>query len=90
MAQDNTSSTSPVSAGSATQASTESASKTAASGSSNYSTSTSINSMEDLKNKAPEVYQKMLESIAMKICNEMKHHQERIKEILQEARKNDR
>ena len=49
---------------------------------------TQVSSLEDLKNKAPEVYQKMMEGIAMKICNEMRSSQDRIKEMNREARNN--
>ena len=49
---------------------------------------TQVSSMEDLKNKAPEVYQKMMEGIAMKICNEMRSSQERIKDMNRKARDN--
>ncbi|MFN4174174.1 MAG: hypothetical protein ACK4HV_03610 [Parachlamydiaceae bacterium] len=47
---------------------------------------TQVNSMADLKEKAPEVYRKMMEGIAMKICNQMKDSQERIKEMNRESR----
>lgn len=87
MTQDNTSSSNAVTSG-ATQAS-GAATKSGPSGTAaNYDSHTTINSMADLKNKAPEVYQKMLESIAMKICNEMRHHQENIKKMNDEARQN--
>lgn len=45
---------------------------------------TKITSLQDLKEKAPEVWQKMLEGIAMNICNEMRHHEERIKKLRRE------
>lgn len=45
---------------------------------------TKISSLQDLKEKAPEVWQKMLEGIGMKICNEMRHHEERIKKLRRE------
>jgi hypothetical protein len=51
----------------------------------NISSSTTINSMEDLKRKAPELYQKMLEGIAMSICGESQRHQERIKKLMRES-----
>ena len=45
---------------------------------------TKISSLADLKSKAPEVWQKMLEGIGMKICNEMRHHDDRIKKLRRE------
>ncbi len=55
------------------------------SGSGEPSSSTKIGSMEDLKKKAPKLYQKMMEGIAMNICNDMKHHQDHLKELMREA-----
>lgn len=46
---------------------------------------TKINSLKDLKEKAPELYNKMLESIAMHICGEMREHQDRLKRMMREA-----
>lgn len=48
---------------------------------------TKVSSVGDLKKKAPEVYNAMLQGIGMSICNEMKHHQERLKKMMQEARR---
>ena len=48
-------------------------------------TSTTINSLADLKKKSPKMYQKMMESIAMQICREMEDHQSRLKEMMAEA-----
>lgn len=48
---------------------------------------TKISSLEDLREKAPEVYQKMLEGIAQKIVNEIKEHQDRLKKMMEEARR---
>lgn len=41
---------------------------------------TKISSMEDLKNKAPEVYKKMMESLAMNICRQVKRADDRRKQ----------
>lgn len=49
---------------------------------------TKISSMAELRTKAPEVWQKMLEGIAMNICNEMRRHQEEIKTLRREYEKN--
>jgi len=48
-------------------------------------TSTKISSMADLKREAPEMYNKMLESIGMKICHDMKDHQDRLKRLMREG-----
>lgn len=47
--------------------------------------STKINSMADLKSEAPDLYNKMMESIAMKICNGMKRHQDRLKRLMRDS-----
>lgn len=47
--------------------------------------STKINSIKELREKAPEVYQKMLEGIAMNICGKMKDHQDRLKKMMRDA-----
>ncbi|MCB1111443.1 MAG: hypothetical protein H7A37_01475 [Chlamydiales bacterium] len=52
------------------------------------SSATTVSSMEDLKKKAPEVYQKMLEGIAMNMITQMKRRQDHLKEIMREARRN--
>lgn len=57
-------------------------------GSAEITGSTTIKSMADLKKKAPKVYQMMMEGIAMNICNEMQHSQERLKKMMREAREN--
>jgi len=46
---------------------------------------TKISSIEDLKKKSPELYQKMLEGIGMAICNDMKEHQNRLKKLMREG-----
>ncbi len=47
--------------------------------------STTVNSIKELREKAPEVYQKMLEGIAMSICGKMKDHQDRLKKMMRDA-----
>lgn len=47
--------------------------------------STKINSIKELREKAPEVYQKMLEGIAQNICGKMKDHQDRLKKMWRES-----
>lgn len=46
---------------------------------------TTINSLADLKKKSPELYQKMMESLAMSVCNDMKAHQDRLKSMMRKA-----
>lgn len=70
----------PVAAPSSAHAATAGAIASANSGG-EPTTNTKIGSMEDLKKKAPKLYQKMLEGIAMAICNDMKEHQDRVKEL---------
>lgn len=48
---------------------------------------TTIKNMDDLKNKAPDVYKLMMEGIAMNICNDLKGHQERLTEIMRDERR---
>ncbi|QLH36656.1 MAG: hypothetical protein HWD61_11390 [Parachlamydiaceae bacterium] len=48
----------------------------------------SVSTMGDLKEKAPEVYRAMLQGIAMNVCDEMRRHQRRLKEIMRKARSN--
>lgn len=51
-----------------------------------FSTDTIIKNVADLKEQAPEVYQKMMEGIAMTIVREMKEHEERLKKMQREGR----
>ena len=53
--------------------------------SSGANSSTTVNSIKELREKAPEVYQKMLEGIAMNICGKMKDHQDRLKQMMREG-----
>jgi hypothetical protein len=50
-----------------------------------YTSSTVIKNIEDLKRKAPKLYNEMMKSIGMDICHEMQHHQERLKQMMREA-----
>lgn len=47
---------------------------------------TTISSLEDLKAKAPKVYDAMMMSIAQNITSDMNSHQQRIKEMNRKAR----
>ena len=47
--------------------------------------STTVNSLEELKKKAPEVYDQMVLGIATNLCNEFKAQQERLKKIMREG-----
>jgi len=51
----------------------------------NLTSSTTINSLADLKKKAPQLYQQMMQGIGMSICNDMQHHQDRLKELMRES-----
>ncbi|WP_213158508.1 hypothetical protein [Parachlamydia sp. AcF125] len=55
------------------------------SSSAGYSTSTRVDSLAELKKKAPKVYNAMIQGIATHICNEMKNHQDRLKKMTREA-----
>jgi hypothetical protein len=54
-------------------------------GASNLSLSTSISSLEDLKSKSPQLWNIMMESIAMDICGQMQQSQDRLKQMWDEA-----
>lgn len=45
---------------------------------------TQVNGMGDLKEKAPKVYNAMLQGIAMHIVHEMKQHQDELKKLQRE------
>lgn len=53
-----------------------------------YTTSTTVSSLQELQKKAPKVYDAILQGIAMNICNEMKQHQDELKRIMDEERRN--
>lgn len=44
-----------------------------------------FSNMAELKRKQPEFYRLMMESIGMKICNEMRDHQAQLKKMMREA-----
>lgn len=44
-----------------------------------------INSIADLKAKQPELYNMMMQGIANTIINEMRDHQQKLKEIMRKA-----
>lgn len=62
-------------------------SSTAGQGSDNWSLKTTVNSVDQLKQKAPEIYNAMLQGIAMNMIGQMKRKQDRLKEIMREARR---
>jgi len=51
-----------------------------------FSMGTTISSMTELKERAPEVYDKMLEGIAMTIIKGMRQHMERMKKLMRKSR----
>lgn len=50
-----------------------------------FNASTTVQSLQDLKEKAPTLYRAMMEGIAMNIVNDMKDHQEKLKQMMREA-----
>ncbi len=54
-----------------------------------YTTATTVTSMADLQQKAPQVYRAMLEGIAIEMINQMQAANERLKKIEEEARQDD-
>ncbi|WP_068467135.1 hypothetical protein [Candidatus Protochlamydia phocaeensis] len=49
------------------------------------SPNSSYSNLDAFKKAAPAVYKQMMQGIAMNICNDMKHHQERLKEMWRKA-----
>ena len=52
-----------------------------------FSLDTEIGSLNELKDKAPEVYDKMMIGIAYSICRRMREHAERLKKTMRESRR---
>lgn len=48
---------------------------------------TFVSNANDLKEKAPEVFKAMTESIARRICDELRSHAERMKKIMREGQR---
>ena len=59
-----------------------SAQKTTDGGAGSFDSSSTVSSLNDLKEKAPKVYKAMVMGIAQNICNEMQHSQERLKKTM--------
>lgn len=73
---------------SSTGSATGAASSSGAGGDSkNWNLKTSVNSVDELRKKAPEIYRAMLEGIAMNMVGQMKRRQDRLKEIMRESRR---
>ena len=51
-----------------------------------YTSTTKIASLDDLKNKAPKVYDAMIKGICMSIIRDMREHQEHLKEMMRKGR----
>ncbi|MFQ5728769.1 MAG: hypothetical protein ACE5GN_00210 [Waddliaceae bacterium] len=51
-----------------------------------FSLDTEIGSLNDLKDKAPEVYDKMMIGIAYSIVRRMRQHAEKLKKMMREGR----
>ncbi|MGA8165350.1 MAG: hypothetical protein WB791_10100 [Waddliaceae bacterium] len=78
-------STAPVQPSSANPSTAE-ASATANATKKEFSMDTTIGSVAELRRKAPEVYKKMLEGIAMTIIKSMRQHMAQLKKMMREAR----
>ncbi len=52
-----------------------------------FNASTQVASMAELQTKAPELYRAMMQGLATNICNDMKDHQDRLKEMQREAQR---
>lgn len=76
--------TAAVSDSEATSSATSTGAPTGAA-SGDFNASTTIGSMSELQTKAPTLYKAMMEGIATNICNEMKNHQDRLKEMQRQA-----
>lgn len=46
-----------------------------------------VSSIADLKEQAPDVYKAMMQGIAMNICRDMEHHQNRLHKLHEEYRR---
>lgn len=80
------SSTTPVNSTPSTQdATTASGSVQSNATSGQLDTKTKIGNMNDLREKAPQVFQKMCETIGWTICGSMRRHQDQIKKLLREG-----
>lgn len=64
---------------------TQPAGGAAAGAAAGFSAATPVTNMADLKEKAPTLYKAMLEGIATSMTNEMKRHQDKIKELNRKA-----
>ena len=53
-----------------------------------FNASSTVSNMGELQAKAPELYKAMMMGVATNICNEMKDHQEKLKEMMREAERN--
>lgn len=56
-------------------------------GSSSVTTSTKLNSLDELRQKAPKVYHQMMLGIAMNICGSMRRHAARLKQMIRESKR---
>lgn len=70
---------------SAQNAATAEASATSNANKKDFDVTTQIASMKDLQEKAPEVWDKMMEGIAQNIIKDMRQRQERLKKMWREG-----
>jgi hypothetical protein len=66
---------------------TTSTSSTGGSQGTGYNSKTTVSSMEELKKKAPEVYNEMIKGIALNMVTKMHRQQERLKQLMREWRR---
>lgn len=55
-----------------------------AAGTQNYTAATKVGNMDQLKNVSPQLYQGMLEGIALTICTQMQDSQNRLHDLMHE------
>lgn len=55
------------------------------SGGESWGTNTTISTLEDLRKKAPKVYEAMIQGIGMNMVNKMRRDQEHLKQIMREG-----
>jgi len=53
-----------------------------------YTTDTKVGSAQELKERAPDVYNAMLKGIAQSIVGRMRRHAEKLKKMMREGRRN--
>lgn len=70
---------------STTTTTTSTGSSSPSTGGESWGTNTTISSLEDLRKKAPKVYEAMIQGIGMNMVNKMRSDQEHLKQIMREG-----